>query len=77
MRGATDPRAPRSETIQTFVCRSQPDDNLLSRVHGSAGARGRGGGLVSGRAPSYVVHQRESDAFHACASIAGPEEKGE
>ena len=23
MRGATDPRAPRSEKIQTFVCRSQ------------------------------------------------------
>ena len=23
MRGATDPRAPRSETIQPFVCRSQ------------------------------------------------------
>ena len=31
MRGATDPRAPRSKTIQTFVCRSQ-------------GAGGGGGG---------------------------------
>ncbi|CAE7325481.1 unnamed protein product [Symbiodinium sp. KB8] len=63
MRGATDPRAPRSETIQAFVCRSQPDDNLLSRVHGSARARGRGRRGIGVRAGAVV---RRASAGKRC-----------